>query len=358
MGDFTSALYLGFTHDSQQLPGWAALTTGRPASLQESALSVATAAAAAAAVGCSQGALFPSTLHLLLDLLAWMGRGRGGFAWDEGLYPVARWGMERAVSQGAPSLSYPHRDARGGVAAMKSLANRGKVPVAVTDGFCPACGGASPLNDLAEAAGRLGGWLVVDDTQGIGILGKTPTSTSPWGEGGVGTAAWLGVPLDRVILASSLAKAFGAPLAVLAGPEEVVAPFLETSSTRLHCSPPSMATVGAAARALEVNTLTGDRRRKRALQVVEGFRRRLGERGWRAAGHPFPVQSVTLEREMASILWKELVRQGHQALLQRGERVDQVRITFLLTARHTDKDLDELFTAWDHVLGGRQRGAA
>ena len=48
---------------------------------------------------------------------------------------------------------------------------------------------------------------------------------------------------DGIVVGASLAKAFGAPLAMLAGSAAVVGEFERQSATRVHCSPPSVAAV-------------------------------------------------------------------------------------------------------------------
>ena len=48
------------------------------------------------------------------------------------------------------------------------------------------------------------------------------------------------------MIVSSLAKAFGAPLAVLAGSDAFMTVFEQESATRMHCSPPSVAVIAAA----------------------------------------------------------------------------------------------------------------
>ena len=69
MLDFTSALYLGLTHDSQSLPRWRALTTGVPAALRSAPGASRVAAGLAGVIGTERATLSPSTLHLFWDCL-------------------------------------------------------------------------------------------------------------------------------------------------------------------------------------------------------------------------------------------------------------------------------------------------
>ena len=85
MADFTSSLYLGMRHASAELPGWSALTTGRPSALGRPAAETAVAARLAALLGAERAVLARSTLHALSDCVEVLagaglgaGRGRGG----------------------------------------------------------------------------------------------------------------------------------------------------------------------------------------------------------------------------------------------------------------------------------------
>jgi 8-amino-7-oxononanoate synthase len=62
MPDFTSALYLGFTHPSGSLSPWRALTLGRPAALEEPTGGRALARELTQLIGGEAGMLYPSTL--------------------------------------------------------------------------------------------------------------------------------------------------------------------------------------------------------------------------------------------------------------------------------------------------------
>ena len=62
----------------------------------------------------------------------------------------------------------------------------------------------------------------------------------------------------RVLLIYSLAKGFGVPLAVLSGSTRMIQRFVNQSETRMHCSPPAIATLSAAEHALSLNASRGD----------------------------------------------------------------------------------------------------
>jgi 8-amino-7-oxononanoate synthase len=336
MLDFTSALYLGLLHPSASLPPWDALTIGRPAALAEPPDAEAVAGEIASLQGCEAATLLPSTLHLFWDLFRVLDDGRVGVLCDAGLYPIARWGAERASSLGMPVHTFAHHDIGALEQAIGRLALAQRRPIVVTDGYCPNC------RAYAELARRAGGWLVLDDTQALGILGEGPIKSKPYGIGGGGSLRWHGVYGPHIIVGSSLAKGFGAPLATLCGSRALIERFRDNSEARIHCSPPSVATIHAAGQALRLNRRHGETLRRRLLGLVLRLRQRLAAVGLRPVGGlPFPVQSFDAGRSSPiARLFRWLRHGGVRTLLTRGCEAAAARLTFLVTARHGPADID------------------
>src|ERR1700735_1567531 len=101
MLDFASALYLGFRHPSSSLTSWDQLTTGAPAALGAPAGTDDLQARLAALLGCMRATVTPSTLHAFWDLFVVLGSPPHTILVDDGAYPIARWGVERAQARGA-----------------------------------------------------------------------------------------------------------------------------------------------------------------------------------------------------------------------------------------------------------------
>lgn len=342
MLDFTSALYLGLGHPSASLGSWAALSLGRPAALREPPAVDLVAAELARLQGCEAATLLPSTLHLFWDLFHVLGRERIVLLCDAGTYPIARWGVERAAAMGVPLKTFPHHDA-GAVARLALLGMRQeRKPVVVTDGYCPACGNAAPIRAYADIVRRFGGYLVLDDTQALGILGESPSSANPYGDGGGGSLRWHRTFGPHIVVGASLAKGFGAPVAVLAGSREWIERFREESETRVHCSPPSIAVIRAAQRALHVNRLHGDTLRRRLSQLTRRLREQLTRAGLEPLGRlPFPSLSfLSTHWPGVSIVHQQLLRSGVRALLTKACRALAASLTFLVTARHRLAEID------------------
>lgn len=347
MLDFTSALYLGFRHPSRSLRPWAALSGGRPAALAEPPGAAGIARALADLQGCDAATLAASTLHLFWDLfLILAGDGTVAIHVDAAAYPVAAWGVERAAGRGVPVRHFPHHDPVGLRRGAAAGARRGLRPIIVTDGWCPGCGRVAPLDRYLQVARRLGGWVVLDDTQALGVLGAAPGAATPYGQRGGGSARWHGIAGPELIVVASLAKGFGAPLAGLSGAASLVSRFESASQTRVHCSPPSVAALHAAGHAFRLNGRHGDELRLGLARLVRHFRHRLAEADVGVSGGMFPVQTLAACPGLpARVLHERLIARGVQGVLHRPHGADGPRVGFILTARHTRADVDAVVSA-------------
>jgi 8-amino-7-oxononanoate synthase len=351
MLDFTSALYLGMRHPYQSLKSWAQLTTGRPAALEAPREARHLARGFARLLGQEGATLGTSTLHLFWDLFDVLARDRIAIYTDSGIYPIARWGIERVAAKGVSTTEFKSHD----TAALEALLNRdfksGLRPVVVTDGLAPASGRTAPLPEYLRLVRAYAGYLVIDDTQALGILGHVPAPGLPYGSGGAGTAAWHGIDGPELIIVSSLAKGFGAPLAALAANARVIAKFEELSACRMHCSPPSFAAIAAGERALVINAGRGDDLRARLLTLVRRFRHGLHEIGIAASGGFFPVQTLKpVPGTDPARLHDRLSDLGVRTVLHRARNGGDTRLSFLISAAHSatdiDAGIDTLRAAW------------
>jgi 8-amino-7-oxononanoate synthase len=319
----------------------------------------------AALVGAEAAAVGRSTLHLFHDLGRALADGPGGrrgrparVLVDAGAYPIAHWGLASAA---VPVAEVAHHDP---AALHRSLARAGGSgrPVVVADGVCPSCGTPLPVAAYLAALRPHGGLLVLDDTQGIGLLGAGPGPGRPWGRGGGGTGAWSGagpagsprLPPDLVVIAS-LAKAFGAPLAAMAGPRGFVDLVAGASETRVHSSPPSAADLGAALRALAINRERGDELRRRLLANVARLRRRLGEAGLAPPGRPFPVQTLPpIPGLAAGELHRRLLALGVRAVPIRARCPAGPALALVVTAAHRWEEIESAAAAVVQAAGRRR----
>ena len=154
---------------------------------------------------------------------------------------------------------------------------------------------------------------------------------------------WSSISDSHLLVVSSLAKGFGAPLAALSGSEALVRRFEELSDTRVHCSPPSLAAIHAMEHALAVNRTCGDALRLRLSRLVRRFRERLSELGFSATGGLFPVQTLAPVRGLvapALSMRDSSARESRLCFTVRHGR-SAARISFLLNARHTLEEIEQ-----------------
>lgn len=340
MLDFTSVLYLGMRHPWGALRPWRQLTTGRPVALQSPVAADRVAADLAQLTGCEQAALGPSSAHLFWDIFEVLAGGDIAIYVDNGTYPIARWGVERAAGKGVRTAVFPAHDPVSLGNALDRDAPRGMRPVVVTDGLCPLTGRPAPLQAYARLVRRHGGLLVVDDTQGLGVLGRAPSATLPYGTDGGGTLAWSDLCGPDVIVISSLAKAFGVPLAMIAGGRRMMGQFMALSETRVHCSPPSIAAIHAAENALRINATRGQALRSRLVRLVRLFRAGLHAMGLSARGGLFPFQTLrTVQKADTVAVHNNLLRNGLRTVPHRPRNQRDMLISFVITACHTSSDI-------------------
>jgi len=340
MIDFTSVLYLGFYHPVRALAPWKQFTTGVPAVLSRPPIARKVARGLAVMQRSEKALLFPSTLHLFWDLFNMLARWRCIFFVDALAYPIALWGLDRVRGLGAPVRFFPHHDMHRLAALMDRDAWREQRPVVVTDGLCPGCGRSAPLKDYLALIRPRKGLLVLDDTQALGILGRRIPGSTPYGSGGGGCTAWHDVKGDDILVAGSLAKGFGVPLAFLSGSKRLVNAFERDSMTRVHCSPPSVAALHAAAAALDANRRFGNMLRTRLAGRVQHFRRLLRRMGLKVSGSLFPVQALRLPETISAIqVHRQLSRSGIQTVLAGSRHGMMPRILFVLRADHAIEDI-------------------
>ena len=152
---------------------------------------------------------------------------------------------------------------------------------------------------------------------------------------------WSGVSGPEILLISSLAKGFGAPLASLCGSNTLIESFKDASETRTHCSPPSNAAVAAAASALRSNIKEGDLRRRHLARLVENFRQRITGLGLPLVPGLFPQQTILPAPGLDMYaLHRWLNDHGIRTVLQRRNR--QPAVSLLFTAGHGWDDLRRL----------------
>ncbi len=350
--DFTSALYLGMRHPNSSLRPWSQFTTGVPAALGSPPEAQWVADQLAQLQGCEHGVLGTSTFHLFWDLFGILARRPVAVYVDAGVYPIARWGVERAAARGVRVREFAHHDSAELRSRLKQDGRSRLRPLLVTDGFCPDCGQPAPLSAYLESLRAHSGRLIVDDTQALGIFGHSPSPEAPYGHQGGGMLPQYQIDGPDVLAISSLAKGFGAPVAVLSGSRAAVEEFKANSETRVHCSPPSVAVIRAAEHALRVSYKQGDRLRLRLASLVMRFRRGAQAGGLEFTGGLFPVQTLAPASKAETVrLYERLLHKGVRTVLRGARHGQDPRLSFVITARHTPEAIDRAVSALTQIEG-------
>ncbi|RMG26251.1 MAG: pyridoxal phosphate-dependent aminotransferase family protein [Bacteroidetes bacterium] len=323
-------------HAHRQLPPWSALTYGKPAALFESGWAKAAGQAFAVLQGCQAGFAMPSTLHAFWDVFHLLSQQQVAIYYDPYMYPIAKWGMLEARLKGVPIRPFAHQQA----AELKKGCRGSRTPVVFTDGWCPRCGKAAPLQQYLKVVRSRNGLLVVDDTQSLGVLGKHPTKANPYGYGGGGILKYLGLESPHILLVSSLAKAFGVPLTILSGSTRTIKQLKETSRCRVHNSPPSMAHLAAAMQALKLNSRQGQKLRQALWKRVRTFRNGLELGKWHLKGGVFPFQSLhPPSNTAAKQVYGQLRKKGIRCLLLAPHLGTKNEVAFILNSRQPLEEL-------------------
>jgi 8-amino-7-oxononanoate synthase len=255
-----------------------------------------------------------------------------------------------------PVRTFRSHDVAALQVSLATAPRAGRTPWVVADGLDPLRGRPVPLPDYLDLVRRHGGSVILDDTQALGILGRCPNPANPYGAGGAGVPAWFGLSDPRIIRVASLAKGFGAPLALIGGQRQFVERFKTVSKTRVHCSPPSRAALAAAWQALTINARRGDALRSQLLHRVRLLRKGLRAIGLAVEGGCFPIQTLIPPARMpAAELHSALQSLGVASVRHRAHQGGAALVSFLLSASHTQTDIATALGALRWIAASRSR---
>ena len=347
--DFTSSLYLGFNHNSQQIGPWTSLTTGKPAALYERPIDKKVANGLARLQGFEAGVLSKSTHLLFWDVIHLLSKKKKIVIYkDISHYPVVQAGLTSAANKGVKIYNFKAGDFQGLKRLIKSTLSAGFQPVIISEGWLLEKGCPAPLDKFYYLVKTYGGYLIVDDTQALGIIGVKPSKNNPYGYFGGGTFQYLGMDChtDRIISITSLAKGFGVPLSVMSSNSNWIQDFLRLSKTRVHNSSPGVADVLAAENAIKLNLILGDQRRRLLLRNIIYFKKKLKKEGLNFKGHFFPIQILNNRNGNFPVnLYQRLLRLGYKVLLLKNPNNRMPLIGICITSVHSMDQINRLSNA-------------
>lgn len=351
--NFVASNYLGLNQHpyviraaSEAAQSWG-VSLSMPRLLAVDRLTSCLETAVARLTGQQQALIFPSTTHISLDLIPLLTGNDGIVFVDEWAYPISLVGVSMAAQKGAAICRFPHNDVQA-LSVLLSAYAQYPNKVIVCDGFYAAEGHPAHLRAFDRLARQFETAVYVDDTHGIGVLGGIPSRMLPYGRGGGGTLPHLAISSGHMVNVGSLAKAFGIPLAFVAGPAKFVQYMRATAGTMSHCSPPALPVLAAALAALQVHDFEGEERRQRLLQRIRQFRQNLSHTGICMSGSPLsPMQSLYFSSPRTAVMIGNSLQQAgiwHILQFNPRERPAGVVLRFILTALHHEVDVDRLTT--------------
>ena len=331
------------------------VSTATPRALLRDPLTAALEHRVAGFVHQPAALVFASSRHAACDVLPALAGSNGTLCLDSWAYPTSVDGAREAQRHGARVAVFRHGD----ISALDHLLRRAAGPkVIVTDGVHAAGGAMAPLAAFADAADRYAAVIYMDDSHGIGVLGRRVHGGPPFGLGGGGLLPYSGVTARRIIVAGTLTKALGAPVAFVAGNASLLRHAADRSASFVHHSPPSIPNVAAALAALAVQDREGNRLRQRLSALVRRFRAGLQRVGLEPASRSlFPIQTVAFTNDQEQNIGAALLRRGIWPLVLPRERDERHVLRFFLTALHTPADIDLVVDALSAIsrAGGRAR---
>jgi len=237
---------------------------------------------------------------------------------------------------------FPHKDVEAADRVLTETAKDGRRQLLITDGVFSMDGDIAPLADLVDVADRHGAIMMVDDAHASGVLGA----------GGKGTVAHFGIDPARVdIQVGTLSKAIGVLGGFIAGPPHLIEwlvnrgrPYLFSTS-----APPPVAAACIAA----LDVIESEPERIDRLWENTGFfKQRLQALGFDTGMSETPITPVIAgEAQTAQDLSRLLFEEGvfTPAIVFPTVPKGQSRVRTIVTAEHTQDDLQQALDAFERV---------
>ena len=242
------------------------------------------------------------------------------------------------LSMPGEKFIYRHNNMADLQTRLEEAVGRGKRVLVVTDGVFSMRGDICPLNELAATCSKYEGDFeegiitIVDDSHGVGALGKT----------GRGTEEYTGSKAD--ILIGTLGKGFGVNGGYVTASSAVIQYLRETAATYIYSNPITVAEAAAAEKAIDIlNGAEGKTILKHLHKMTKKFETGLIESGYETIKGDHPVVPLMVrETQKTSELVVYLAENGILAtglnfpVVPRGDE----EIRFQITADHTEFDID------------------
>ena len=247
--------------------------------------------------------------------------------------------LEAAMLSPAQLRRFAHNDVQALDGLLAGDCEGGQL--VVTEGVFSMDGDQAPLGDIAAATRRAGGWLLVDDAHGIGVLGEE------------GRGSCYQQQVQPEILIVTFGKAFGVSGAAVLCSADVADYLLQFARHLIYSTamPPAQAcTLSTALRVIR----SGEERRERLRRNIADFRLGaarlpLGLRDSQTAIQPLIVGENARTLELAA----RMRERGFWLTAIRPPTVPagSARLRVTLTADHTRDDIAALLEALHDETG-------
>ena len=226
-------------------------------------------------------------------------------------------------------------------------ASTAKIRLIATDGVFSMDGDIAKLEQICDFAAQYNALVMVDDSHGTGILGRT----------GRGSIEHCGVMGQIDIITSTLGKALGgATGGFTSGRKEIIELLKQRSRPYLFSNSVSPVVVYTSLKVLDLLSKTSELR-ERLLENTCYFRQQMTDCGFQIKPGIHPIVPIMLyEAQLAQDMARDLLNEGIYVIgfsypvVPLGE----ARIRVQISAAHTREHLDRCIQAFTHI--GKQYG--
>lgn len=247
--------------------------------------------------------------------------------------------MEAAMQSLAQLRRFHHNDVQA-LATQLGKTNEGE-RLTLTEGIFSMDGDSAPLADIAQATRQAGGWLMVDDAHGVGVVGDQ----------GRGSCHQQNIRPD--ILVVTFGKAFGGSGAAVLCNEETAHYLLQFARHLIYSTAMPPAQAVALQAALKV-VQQGDVLRERLTENIQRFRLGATQLSLKLADSNSAIQPLIVgENQRTLDLASQLRERGFWLTAIRPPTVPpgSARLRITLTSAHTSDDIDALLEALYDAAG-------
>ena len=242
------------------------------------------------------------------------------------------------LSRPAAKLIWKHNNMEDLEAQLQEAVGKGKRCMVITDGIFSMRGDNAPLDKIVELCDKYddkfeeGVVCIVDDSHGVGALGKT----------GRGTEEYLNTKVD--VLVGTMGKAFGVNGGYVVTSKTILDYLREKAPMYIYSNPITNSEAVAVLKVLEIlDSPEGLTRLAHLAEMTEKFQNGLIELGYETIEGPHPVVPLMVrDTPKTADLVKYLTENGVLAtglnfpVVPKGDE----EIRFQVNADHTEADID------------------